>query len=502
VANLTDDELEEIADNLIDKEWRLRNLYHIKNKAGKKQLFNMNPTQLQLHASKSRFNATLKGRQQGVTTYYDIKYLDDVLYNENMTVAILADKRENIEKVFRPIKYAYKYIPEELKPEVGKGGGSKYEMYFPSNESRIYVALEVRSESVQRLHVSEYAFMKNRDKYNASVEAVPLDSGEISIESTPMGMNHFYEDWIDKDWHFKKHFFPWFFHYENTLPVEPHEEIIPNEEEKIFIKKALEQSKIKITKGQLKWRRIKIKTKGRDSFLVEHPEDPVSCFMTSGTNPLDVSKIRDKILELKDPIKQVGPVTIYEEFNKNEIYVCGADTAGGTGGDYYYGTIFRVSDWVQCAQIRGNRWKPSEFASYLVEMCKVYQVGHSWPLLGVERNNHGHAVLLALSEIEHYPNLFYHEGYDDKLGWNTTSLTRPTLLDHFIEAVDYDVLKIRSKELLGECLTLVDNEKGKVEAQEGKHDDSVMGTAIAVQLLQMARKLERWNSLDDLIGVE
>lgn len=479
----------------------MQNLYHIKNKLGQKQLFTFNNTQKVLHKAKTLWNATLKGRQQGVSTYYLIRYLDDCLFQKNINAAIIAHTRESIEKLFRVVMYAYKYMDDSLKPMVARGGGSKYEFYFPANESRIYVSLEVRSDAVQKLHVSEYGLMKNKDKYDASIEAVPLETGEASIESTPFGLNHFYKDWIDTDWKYQKHFFPWYFHYENTLSVSSNESIIPTEEEIVLIEKADKAHQITITKGQLKWRREKIKQKSFNSFIAEHPEDDQTCFLTSGLNVLDTQRIKNQLLSIHGQKERKGVVVIYEPHNKDDIYVCGADPAGGTGGDYSVASIFRVRGWVQCAQIRSNKWRPKVFAEHITEMCEIYQHGYNWPLLGVERNNHGHAVLLVLSELTHYPNLFFHEDYDEKLGWHTTSLTRPTLLDHFVEAVESDVLKIKSKELLGECLTLVDN-NGKIEAQEGEHDDCIISAAISIQLLQKSKKLELWDNLGSLIKVD
>lgn len=488
----------DLAEKMLDKNWRMANLYYIKNKAGKRVKFQPNKTQKRLSRSKSRFNATLKGRQQGVSTYYILRYLDEVLYNDNITVAIISHDRESIKKLFRIVQYAYKYLDDNIKPRLAKGGGSKYEYYFPENESRIYVALEVTSDSVQKLHVSEYGLMKDKDRYEASIEAVPWDIGEISIESTPRGLNHFYDDWVDVDWDFKKHFFPWYFHHENKLSLSRGEKIEYTEDELELIAKAKKHHKIKITKQQIKWRRSKYKSA---KFLREHPEDDQTCFMASGSNPLEVEDIKNQLQNLQKPLRKVKSTVIYEEFDKSELYICGADTAGGTGGDYYVGSIWRVRDWVQCAQIRNNKWRPKVFAEKLHEMCKLYASSTDYPLLGVERNNHGHAVLLALEEIEKYPNLFYHENLDDKIGWNTTPLTRPPMVDQAIEAITAKVLKIRSKELLGECLTLVDNE-GKIEAQEGKHDDCFMAAAIAVQLLMGSAKLDLWNNLGDLVAVD
>ncbi len=62
------------------------------------------------------------------------------------------------------------------------------ELYFEGLDSTIYVALEARSDTVHRLHVSEAANIKNaEDVLTATLGAVP-DDGIVSMESTANGM--------------------------------------------------------------------------------------------------------------------------------------------------------------------------------------------------------------------------------------------------------------------------------------------------------------------------
>jgi hypothetical protein len=133
------------------------------------------------------------------------------------------------------------------------------------------------------------------------------------------------------------------------------------------------------------------------------------------------------------------------------------------------------------AQFRANRLKPGLFAERVYDLCKLY-TGHKtiWPLLGVERNNHGHAVLQKLEDLG-YTNL--HEAPDGRPGWKTTSATRPVLIDEFIEEVEAEITEIFDKDTLGECMTLVDN-NGKIEAVDGKNDDCVIASAIAIQMMK------------------
>ena len=85
-----------------------------------------------------------------------------------------------------------------------------------------------------------------------------------------------------------------------------------------------------------------------------------------------------------------------------------------------------------------------------------------------------------------YSNMFVREKEDrytgimDKsYGFKTTSLTRPVIIAELVKIVRESVELINDKLTLEEMLTFVRNEKGRPEAQQGAHDDLVMGLAIA-----------------------
>jgi hypothetical protein len=151
--------------------------------------------------------------------------------------------------------------------------------------------------------------------------------------------------------------------------------------------------------------------------------------------------------------------------------------------------------------------KPSEFADKIVQMAELYS--HSYPpiLVGVERNNHGHAVLLKLDEIHEYMNIYRTrrenkktEIEEVKLGWPTDRVTRPLMLDTLIDGVERGTIILNDKDTLGECLTLINND-GKIEAEEGKHDDLVMAAAIAVQMSIEESKLEIYSNAGSKIKI-
>lgn len=71
---------------------------------------------------------------------------------------------------------------------------------------------------------------------------------------------------------------------------------------------------------------------------------------------------------------------------------------------------------------------------------------------------------------------------EKKLGFRTTSTSRPRILAQLQTIVLEEIDKIPDKDTLKEMLTFIKNEKGRPEAQEGYHDDLVMGLAIAYDI--------------------
>jgi phage terminase large subunit len=71
---------------------------------------------------------------------------------------------------------------------------------------------------------------------------------------------------------------------------------------------------------------------------------------------------------------------------------------------------------------------------------------------------------------------------EKRYGFKTTSLTRPTAISRLIEIVRDHCDTINDRDTLEELLTIVRNEKGRIEAPQGGHDDQMMGLAIAHQI--------------------
>ncbi len=456
----------------------MANLYRIVDKSGHRVIFKENKIQSQIRQNPTRRKRILKARQFGVSTGCILNLFDETIWNRDSTNCILAHEQDSIKKLFRIVTRAYKFLPDDIKPLLDRGGGSKYELYFPELNSRIYCDLESRGDTIQNLHISEAAFVEDVNRIRATVEAVPLN-GRVTAETTPNGLgNHFYEDWVDPNSAYANLFFPWYAHDEykiDDLPVD-----FLEEDEEQLIEKAKKMYKIDITLPQIAFRRQK-RSELKSLFAQEYPEDDQSCFLSSGESVMDLVIVKELLDKCPKPIEQDSTVKIFKHANKGGLYVIGADTAEGKGmsGDFSCACVFDAKSKEQVAVLRG-RIKPSDFAHALAKLAERYIIRkNNWPLLAVERNNHGHAVLLELDEHIKYRNLFVAK--DDKVGWVTDRVTRPIMIDAFIDCVEKQNFNFNDKTTLQECLTLIDN-NGKIEAADGKHDDTIVAAAIGLQM--------------------
>jgi hypothetical protein len=480
---------------LSDPAWRLQNLYYIVDKNAQRVKFTPNPIQRRLNECNAQRRVVLKARQFGISTNELLRLYDYTIWNENVTTCILAHEKDSIEKLFRIVRRAHNFMDPHMKPEIDRGGGSKYEMFFPEINSRIYCDLESRGDTVHWLHISEAAFFKEPDRMKSTMQAVPL-TGKITIETTPNGMgNHFYDFWTDPKQPYEKLFYPWFLFPEYSIATRDRLELTLEEQE--LQEKAMNGWGMTLTDGQIAFRRLKQGELGL-LFIQEYPEDDQSCFLASGHAAMDLTKVKAMMDRAEKPIQEDRYVKIWERPSAGGIYVAGADCAEGVGGDSSVGVVLNARTLRQVAVLRGQL-KPSEFARRLVDLCKKFENRGNLPELAVERNNHGHAVLLELDEHLHYPNLF--KDKDDRLGWLTDKVSRPIMIDAFIDGVEHNRLKLEDPDTLRECLTLVVNE-GKIEADVQKNDDCVFATAIALQLaLEHSRLADLYSDVSSSIRV-
>lgn len=189
--------------------------------------------------------------------------------------------------------------------------------------------------------------------------------------------------------------------------------------------------------------------------------------------------------EAPDDFTYKAPLKIWEKPKPYKEYVIGADVAEGLkGGDFSVATVVDISTMEVVARWRGH-CDPDKFGEILGALGTYY----NYALIGVEVNNHGLTTVQKLRDT-FYTNLYKRDrGYDEEwetptvnLGWKTDMRTKRLMIDDLIKLVRERVIKDKDIVFINEAFSYVRDERGRMNAEEGSHDDVVMSTAIAYQL--------------------
>lgn len=290
---LTKDELA-LLDNLSDIRWRLDNLYFIKDKLGRRVLFKMNWAQRTLLDNLWFFSLVLKARQLGVTTFFCILFLDQVLFQSNKTAGIIAHKQDDAKKFFNDkVKFAWDNLPPVLKSILGPPNtDSVGELSFP-NGSKIFVSTSARSATLQYLHISEFGKIcatypqKAKEIVTGSINAVEKGNF-VTIESTAEGRDGYFYDFCQEaiksqkegrkltPLEFRFFFFPWW--KEPTYAIESNINLTSGEED--YFRNLLDKYGINLSDNQKKWYVLKKRT-NKEDMLREYPSIPEEAFMAN-----------------------------------------------------------------------------------------------------------------------------------------------------------------------------------------------------------------------------
>lgn len=188
---------------MTSKLWRMNNLYTIVGKQGNRQIFQMNYAQHRVYAA-SLWHARLiilKSRQQGISTFWLICYLDDGLVNSDYNIGMMAQGQKEAGTLLKRVKLAWDTINPALTSvlSVGLDRDNAAEQGF-SNNSTIYISTSFRSATLQRLHISEFGKIakaypeRARETKTGTLQAIQAGN-TVVIESTAEGDNEFKRMW-------------------------------------------------------------------------------------------------------------------------------------------------------------------------------------------------------------------------------------------------------------------------------------------------------------------
>lgn len=455
----------------------------------------------------------LKGRQQGFTTLVTAYQLSCSILNRNFQGFTLADKSDNSEAIFQnKAKFPYAQLPEALKPT--EKFNNRRQLLFEKINSSWAVDTATknvgRSRTVNFFHGSECAFWADgiAPVQGALGEAFTKNCIKI-YESTANGYNDYQKMW-DSGVHINC-FYEWWKTKEYRISFRNYD-LMQDFLHQVDVKRGWIWDRLrwlrnekKLDAEQLHWYWNKHeKYLDKDLIKQEYPCTPHEAFLLSGKNVFDTQIILERLTRLQKPIKvgyflydydglkisnirwvndKQGYIKIYQLPDSPVMseYCLGGDTAG-EGSDFFTGHVLDAKTGNQAAHLK-HQFDADQYTRQMYCLGKYYRDA----LIGIEANFDS----FPIKELQRlgYPKQYTREAQDTytgrtekRFGFKTTSLTRPTIISKLIEIVREHCDTINDKETLEELLTIVRNEKGRIEAPEGGHDDDMMGLAIAHEI--------------------
>jgi hypothetical protein len=464
----------------------IEGLLRISTKDGEDVNFTLNTAQRRLDDGLTGRDLVPKARQEGVSSYVLAFFLIACLTYRNTRAVVISHDRESTQRLLNRVTY---YIENIRSPSPVIKNMSKNEITFPKTNSMFYLGTAGsrkfgRGDTITHLHCSEYAFWPDPKGIMVGLlQAVPM-SGMIIIESTGNGFNDYYRRCMKAEagqslW--TNHFLPWhtFPEYTMKLSEKESEYVMGNlsddwEEPELV-------ANLGLTAGQIAWRRMKLDELEYDmnSFKQEYPSTIDECFQMSSESIFTTVNYAPTDRWDKD-----GPNFWRLEGHPNPAltYVIGGDPAAGVGKDSSAAEVYCVETAEQVAEYCSDRIDPEAFGHKMAELGKMFNDAY----IVIEQNNHGILTLATLDKV--YPSGLVHR--DESLsttseerqlfglGYRTTQRNKPLMIGNLRTKLIRE-WTIHSPLLRTQLSTYIEDEHGKLGAQDGCYDDLVMASACA-----------------------
>ena len=426
--------------------------------------FDMYPFQEKLiqNFHDNRFNICKMPRQTGKSTTCVSYLLHYAIFNDNVNIAILANKASTARDLLGRLQLAYENLPKWMQQGIiawNKGSlelenGSKISANSTSSSA-------VRGGSYNVIFLDEFAFIPNHiaDDFFASVYPT-ISSGsstKVIIVSTPRGMNHFFRMWHDAERDKNEY-----------VPTDVHWSEVPGRDDK--------------------WKEQTIANTSEAQFRVEF-----ECEFLGSTNTLiNASKLKNLVYE--QPIQRNAGLDIYENAKPENNYLITVDVARGLGNDYSAFIVFDITEFPYkvVAKYRNNEIKPMLFPNVIREVGKAYNDAY----LLIEVNDIGDQVASILHYDLEYENLLMASmrgragqivgtGFSGKkslLGVRMTAAVKKLGCSNLKTFLEDDKLLTVDYEIIDE-LTTFSQKHNSFQAEEGCNDDLAMCLVIFAWLV-------------------
>jgi hypothetical protein len=410
----------------------------------------------------NRFSICKMPRQVGKTTTTVGYMLWCVLFNENYSVAILANKGPLAREILGRLQYAYENLPIWLQQGIIVWNKGNLEL---ENGSKIYAyattGAGVRGGTYNCIFLDEFAFVPHNMAQEFFQSTYPVISSgrttKVIIVSTPNGLNQFYKMWTDA---IEKR--------STYIPIEIHWSMVPGRDQK--------------------WREETIRNTSEEQFRVEFECE----FIGSSHTLISGSKLR--ALTYITPIQEGDGVTVYEQpikavyenkkkISPDHLYAVIVDPSRGTGLDYSAISVIDVTSvpYKQVAKYRSNIISPLVLPNIIYALARRYNDA----FVIVEINDNGQQVVDILHYDLEYENIFRFENKAKKqqisagfkkaitFGLRTTDAVKKIGCANLKTLIESDRLIVNDFDTIAELNTFT-LQRNSFAADEGSNDDLVM----------------------------
>ena len=426
--------------------------------------FNMYPFQRKLidNFHGNRFNICKMPRQTGKSTTVVSYLLHYAVFNDNVNIAILANKASTARDLLGRLQLAYENLPKWMQQGILSWNKGSLEL---ENGSKILAASTsasaVRGGSYNVIFLDEFAFIPNHiaDQFFASVYPT-ISSGQstkVIIVSTPHGMNHFYRMWHDAERGKNEY-----------IPTEVHWSEVPGRD--------------------AKWKEQTIANTSDAQFKVEFECE----FLGSVDTLIAPSKLRTLVYD--NPKKRNAGLDVYDDPVENHDYVVTVDVARGVGKDYSAFVVVDITEFPHqvVAKYRNSEIKPMLFPSVIYEIARSYNEA----FILCEVNDVGDQVAAILQYDLEYQNLLMcsmrgragqivGQGFSGKktqLGVKMSKTVKKVGCLNLKTMIEENKLLFSDYDIMSELTTFI-QKHNSFEAEEGCNDDLAMCLVIYAWLV-------------------
>jgi len=417
--------------------------------------FKMYPFQEKLvnNFHNNRFNICKMPRQTGKSTTCVSYLLHYIVFNDNVNVAILANKASTARDLLGRLQLAYENLPKWMQQGILVYNKGSMEL---ENGSKIIAASTsasaVRGGSYNVIFLDEFAFIPNHiaDDFFASVYPT-ISSGKstkVIIVSTPKGMNHFYRMCHDAERGKNEY-----------VPTDVHWSEVPGRDDV--------------------WKEQTIANTSETQFKAEFECE----FLGSVDTLISAAKLKSLVYE--SPKKRNKGFDVYEDPQKDRDYVITVDVARGVGIDYSAFVVVDITSYPHkiVAKYRNNEVKPMLFPSIIYDVARAYN--NSWVLCEV--NDIGDQVASILNFDLEYENVLMcamrgragqivgqgFSGTKTQLGVKMSKAVKKVGCSNLKTLIEEDKLFFNDYEIISELTTFI-QKHNSFEAEEGCNDDLAM----------------------------